>query len=85
VDSGYRTLPFPLPELQPPEFVLEQRWTLAELAGYARTWSATARYVDAHGHDPVDALEAELRRTWSHPDERRVVRWPLALRVGTPR
>ena len=83
VDAGYRTLPFPFRELRPPTFTLEQRWTLAELAGYARTWSATARYVDAHGHDPVDALEKELRRTWTHADEPRVVRWPLTLRVGT--
>jgi SAM-dependent methyltransferase len=80
VDDGYRTIAFPFAELAAPSFTLAQRWTLVELAGYLRTWSATARYVAAHGHDPVDALEAALREPWG--DATRTVRWPLALRVG---
>ena len=85
VDEGYRTIAFPFRELAPPALTLEQRWTLAELAGYLRTWSATARYVAAHGRDPVAALEQELRTGWHDPQLPRAVRWPLALRVGTPR
>ncbi|HYF38109.1 MAG TPA: class I SAM-dependent methyltransferase, partial [Gemmatimonadales bacterium] len=29
VESGYRTLPFPYPELDPPQFRMEEKWTLA--------------------------------------------------------
>jgi len=57
-------------------------WTLAQLTGYLRTWSATVRFVEAHGHDPVVALERDLAVHWDTPDGRRRVSWPLSLRVG---
>lgn len=82
VDEGYRTIPFPFAEVRPPLFTLERSWTLAELVGYLRTWSATARYAEARGHDPVQALEAELGAAWGDPGTRRLVRWPLAMRAG---
>ena len=82
VDTGDRTLPFPFPEIPAPELVLVERWTLAQLAGYLRTWSATARYVAAHGRDPVAPLEAELREDWGGEETRRTVTWPYAVRAG---
>ena len=75
-------LAFPFREVQPPQFHLEVRWTLAELMGYVRSWSATARYVAAHGTDPLPELEAAMRPHWGSPDRKRVVRWPFVLRVG---
>lgn len=80
--GGYRALPFPFRELSPPRFELKQRWTLPQLAGYFRTWSATNRYVEEVGVDPVPALEAELAAKWGEPHSARLVRWPLFLRVG---
>lgn len=82
VDTGCRTIPFPFREIAAPAFALEQEWTVAELAGYLRTWSATTRYVAAHGTDPVADVEAELRAGWGDPGARRRVRWQLALRAG---
>lgn len=83
VNDGYRGLPFPFGEFAVPSFVLEQSWTLAELAGYVRTWSASTRYAAHHGVDPVVTLEAELRGAWGDPRVARTVRWPLALRAGS--
>jgi ubiquinone/menaquinone biosynthesis C-methylase UbiE len=80
--EGYATLAFPFREIAPPPLSLEADLTLAGFAGYLRTWSATTRYVAAHGTDPVDALVAELRPAWGDPDAPRRVRWPLAFRVG---
>ena len=82
VRDRYRSLPFPFAELPAPAVMMERRWTLAELAGYLRTWSATARYVQAHGRDPVDAVEAELAPLWGPPGARRLARWPLTVRLG---
>jgi SAM-dependent methyltransferase len=82
VDSGYRTLPFPFPEIGTPEFAMEQSWTLPHLLGYVRSWSATSRYVARHGVDPVIALEASLQTPWGEPHRMRRVRWPLSMRVG---
>jgi SAM-dependent methyltransferase len=83
VDDGYRTIPFPFREVAPPPFVLERVWTLAELTGYLRSWSATARYAAAHGRDPVTEIEPELGAAWGDPDTRRLVRWPLTVRAGS--
>jgi SAM-dependent methyltransferase len=82
VESGYRTLPFPFAELQPPAFSMAAAWSLPELLGYCRSWSATGRYVAERGDDPVPALAAELAPLWGSPSDRRGVSWPLALRAG---
>ncbi len=80
--DGYRTIEFPFAEVKAPAFTLEQRWTLLELAGYLRTWSATARYAAELGKDPVAPVEETLRRVWGGDAHRRVISWPLFLRVG---
>ena len=80
--DGYRKIPFPFDEVPLPAIEMEVRWTLAELAGYLRTWSSTARYAAEHGFDPVPAVEKALSGDWGDPAKRRVVRWPLHLRAG---
>lgn len=85
VDDGYRSIPFPFEELEAPRFHLEVRWTLAELLGYARSWSATSRCMQATLTDPVADLERVMQPLWPEPDERRRVVWPLALRIGRVR
>jgi SAM-dependent methyltransferase len=82
VGDKLREMPFPFPELAVPDFRLEASWTLTELVGYARSWSAAARYVARHGRDPTAELEASLRESWGDPDRRRLVRWPFVVRVG---
>jgi SAM-dependent methyltransferase len=79
-ETGYRELDFPFEEFAFPVFTMEHYWTLAEFAGYLRSWSAVNRYLKAHDVDPVAALEAELAPQWG-PEPRRIV-WPLAGRIG---
>lgn len=82
VESGYRTLPFPFVEMAAPAFDMEAYWTLPELLGYFRSWSATGRYIAEQGHDPVSLLATELSPLWIPPNDRRRVTWPLTVRVG---
>jgi ubiquinone/menaquinone biosynthesis C-methylase UbiE len=82
VESGYRTLPFPFSELETPAIAMLEHWNLAQLLGYVRTWSATQRFRETSGHDPVDQLERNLLPYWGNPSMSLRVRWPLALRVG---
>ena len=82
VESGYRTLPFPYPELVAPTFVMQQRWSLDQLLGYVGTWSATQRFREVTGQDPIPALREVLAPLWGNPESGRPVRWPLSLRVG---
>lgn len=80
--NRYATLPFPYEEIPSPEFHLTAHWSLAELAGFLRSWSAAIAYRTVTGEDPVAEIAAVLMRAWGDPDEIREVRCPLYLRLG---
>lgn len=82
VETAYAQLPFPFAKVPSPEFAIRLAWTLDDLLGYCRSWSATARCQSATGSDPVTALEADLAPVWGARDQRRVVTWPIAMHVG---
>jgi len=82
IENGYRDLVWPWPAVDAPALDMTARWTRDELAGYLATWSATQRWVAANGPSRYEAMCAELAREWPDADERREVRWPLALRFA---
>lgn len=82
VEQGYRALEFPFAEEAPPPFPLERRWDLAALMGYLRTWSASQRYREAKGSDPLLLVREDLAEAWGPPGKIRPFRWNLDLRVG---
>ena len=82
VAEGYRTIPFPFPELPAPVLELRVRWNLRQLCGYLNTWSAVAVYRRAHDVDPVAPVMERLANLWGDPDALRDVTWPLGLRLG---
>jgi SAM-dependent methyltransferase len=82
VGPRYRDLPFPFYEIEAPAFQIEVRWSLHHLLGYLRTWSATQRFVARHGHDPVDAVAADLAVIWGDASEERPAIWPLTILIG---
>lgn len=82
VESGYRGLEFPFQDVPIASPPMAAEWTLEDLAGYLRTWSATLRYQAERGEDPVTTLEQALRPLWGDSGSRRRVRWPLSLRAG---
>lgn len=80
--DGLRTIPFPFPEIQTLSLTLECDWTLDELTGYMRTWSATAAYAAEHGSDPIASVGAALAEHWGPAETRHRVGWPLYIRAG---
>jgi SAM-dependent methyltransferase len=82
VDTGYRTIDFPFDELPFPTFMIEHPMTLDTLAGYVRTWSSVAHYVQAHGDDPVAPFIAEIAHWWGDRERTRTVRFPVSVRAG---
>ncbi len=82
VEEGYRELLFPYPDIPPPPFLMQQSWSLERFLGYLRSWSATGRYVEHHGSDPVVALQTKLRPAWGDPQGKHLIEWPLTLRAG---
>ena len=79
INNRYEQLDFPFERLVVPPIELTAEWTVEQLAGYLRTWSAVRRYVAANGGDPVAGLEAELRPAWGTT---RTVRWPVTMVAG---
>jgi SAM-dependent methyltransferase len=82
VEDGYRSLTFPYSPIEVPRFTMEAQWPLAHFLGFVRSWSATGRYIQRYGVDPVATLEEQLERVWGDPGRERRITWPLSLRVG---
>lgn len=80
VEARYAGIAFPGDELATPEFEMTAEWTVADMLGYLRTWSACQRYLGEHGEDPVGLIQDELRRAWDTAP--RTVRWPLTAKVA---
>ncbi len=79
VDDEYRSIPFPFERVETPRFAIEQQWTLSQVAGYLRTWSATTRYVAQTGVDPVIAEEKALAAIWTDAESPRRIVWPVIM------
>jgi SAM-dependent methyltransferase len=81
VERLYRDVPFPFEELAPPRFEMHAEWGLEHLVGYIETWSALGTYRRNHGDDPMKTIIPKLEAAWGDA-ERRVVTWPVGMRVG---
>jgi ubiquinone/menaquinone biosynthesis C-methylase UbiE len=82
IEAGYRTIAFPFEKIRAPRFTMKASFTLEELAGYLGTWSATRRYIQATGQNPVPSLARELASAWGDGGARQEIAWPLSLRIG---
>lgn len=82
IEANYQSLPFPFEEIEAPDFTIEMDWALNDVLGYLRTWSATKRYQQARGHDPVVQMAPYFADAWGDPSTRRTLQWPLPLRMG---
>jgi len=82
VESNYATLPFPFEELPHPQFSLELRWNLEQVLGYVSSWSATTRYRQANGSDPLPMLRAMLAPIWPGAGQQVSIHMPIGLRAG---
>jgi len=84
VDAGYRDIHHPFKPLSVPPFAIEVSWSLEQLLGYLRTWSAVQRYEQQNGVDPLLHLAPKLRQAWGDAKQPRFVRWTLHFLAGTP-
>ena len=80
VETGYRTIGFPFPELAVPAFDMRTEWNVEDLIGYLGTWSPLKRFRRERGFDPLAAIVPELRAAWGDARERVAV-WPFTVRA----
>jgi len=78
--ENFEELLFPFAEIETPPFEMVAEWSVEQLLGYLRTWSATQRFMASEKRDPLAEVETALRQSWGR-QHRRVV-WPLTVRVG---
>lgn len=81
VDARYQSIPFELEELPTQQFVMDLLLTLNQFAGYLYSWSGVQHMIRAGQPDPIPALMNLLKHSWS-PDEEKVYRIPIFLRLG---
>jgi ubiquinone/menaquinone biosynthesis C-methylase UbiE len=82
VETGYRDLAFPFERIKTPNLTMNVEWTLNQLLGYLRSWSASARYHADTGIDAVDELSHQLITTLPTAAESIEVQWPLSILAG---
>jgi len=82
IDEAYASIPFPFQTISPAHFKMSREWSLDELGGYLRTWSATQHYIQERGQDPVPAVLEKLAAPWGAVQEKKTVNWPLILKIG---
>lgn len=81
IDENYKTIPFPFDEIQTPDFVNEQYWTLEHLIGYLNTWSAVKHFIKQNNYNPIGKLQKDIEQLWGNKQIRQV-HFPLLLRIG---
>lgn len=81
IEENYKTIPFPFDEIQPPNFINTQHWTLEHLIGYLNTWSAVKHFIRQNNYNPVEKLQKDIEPLWGNEQIKRV-HFPLLLRAG---
>jgi len=78
----FATIEFPFSQVAAPEFEMRCAWSLDHFAQYLGTQSATNRYRNAHGADPVPELVASVQASWGGRQLVRDVYFPVLMRAG---
>jgi SAM-dependent methyltransferase len=79
IEARYAAIEMPGTRIDTPKFSMAVDWSVGDMLGYLRTWSACNRYREKYGADPVSLIESALRDAWS--DDVRKVTWPVTLLV----
>jgi len=71
--NGYRDIDFPFERIEAPPFEMRLAWGFEQFRAYANTWSATRKYLDAHGEHSLDGDWESLARQWGDAPRREFV------------
>jgi SAM-dependent methyltransferase len=82
VESGYRTIPFPFPQIDMPAAMLSAQWDLKRFINYLESWSAVQTYKEKNGADPLAPFRDAFAKCWGEPQRQMTINWPLSVRVG---
>lgn len=81
VEQHYKTIPFPFNEIESPEFIKKEDWTIDRFFGYFNSWSAVQHYIKRNGNNPVKLIETQLKAAFGSR-ETVTIHFPIFLRLG---
>lgn len=82
VFTNYQTLPFPFEELEAPKFKINVIRTLESTLGSISTWSASQKYREKYGTDPVSLVRPQLEVAFDKAGGTITRTLDLFMRVG---
>lgn len=77
IDAAYADFEWPFAPVLAPKLELEADWPLARMLGYFSSYSATKRYREVRGTDPVAAYADAFAAACGDADATQRLRWPL--------
>jgi ubiquinone/menaquinone biosynthesis C-methylase UbiE len=80
VENRYSDIDYPWTLLEVPQYSMSEHWRVEQALGYFRTWSASKRYQQKNGRDPISRHEMALRKAWGNAG--RAISWPLTVKAG---
>jgi len=81
VEKGYKNVQLPFTEIKAPSFNLSAHWNLSQLIGYLCTWSATKKYKEKFGTNPVEEVYNNIADAWGDPENVLQIKWLLSIKV----
>jgi hypothetical protein len=81
VEQQYAGIPFPFEQITTPVFNLTVQWDLRQFTGYLSSWSATQKYIQVKGHDPVAPFTKTLQKYWK-AETVKTASFPLFMKLG---
>lgn len=83
LNDNYQTIEFPFDEITAPQFFVEMHWNYYDYLSYLNTWSSVKTHIKLYNTNPVDDFVIpKIGEHWHNKDEKRVVKFPLVMRVG---
>jgi ubiquinone/menaquinone biosynthesis C-methylase UbiE len=81
IEQNYTTIPFPFKEIQQPQFVNYEYWTLEHFIGYLSTWSSVKKYIQQQHKNPITIIYNDLKKEWGK-DTYKTIKFPILMRVA---
>lgn len=80
--SDFNKIEFPFDEIISPAFKITALWSLTDYLNYIFTWSATQKYIQECGVNPLDIMRNEFESVWGNPADKKPVTWKLKIKTG---
>jgi ubiquinone/menaquinone biosynthesis C-methylase UbiE len=81
IDQEYQSISFPFEEIKFPKIDMVVEWSLDHLTGYLTTWSATQKFINVNGFDPVIEVREKLNQHWKSGEIKKAS-FPLFGKMG---